>query len=38
MYFSMKSYLKSNYNHIAKQTIYRDEGDIEFEIRKILFN
>jgi hypothetical protein len=38
MYFGMKSYLKSNYNHIAKQTIYRDEGDIEFEIRKILFN
>jgi len=39
MYFGMKSYLKSNCNHIAKQTLHnRDEGDIEFEIRKILFN
>jgi len=38
MYFGTKSYLKSNRNHTAKQTLYRDEGDIKFEIREILFN
>jgi hypothetical protein len=38
MYFNTKSYLKSNRNHTVKQTLHRDEGDIEFEIKETLFN
>ena len=38
MHFSTKNYLKSNRNHTAKQTLHKDEGDVKFEIREILFN
>jgi hypothetical protein len=41
MYFNTKSYLKSNrttLSNILFNTLHRDEGDIEFEIKETLFN